>query len=156
MTREDAIEFARTVASEGLYYASNFGEYAAAMVLLYRLLEEVRPDLVSSACNPENSPVDERKTDEGIISRIEELERQIGCINARIENHSAWLGDLQEKCSSLKERMDNAAVWHKDVDVAQEELEKRIDDLYNTRERWVTLLDRLANRIEALEEWRRG
>ena len=156
MTREDAIEFARTVASEGLYYESNWAEYATAMGLLWGLLEEVRPDLVSSACNPENSPVDERKTDEGIISRIEELERQIGCINARIENHSAWLGGLQGSCNDLKRRMDNNAVWHKDVEVAQDDPDERIEDLSNEITRYEIRFERLVNRIEDLEKWRRG
>jgi len=67
MTREEAITFARMSANEGLYYASNCGEYATAMVLLYELLEDVRPDLVSCACKPENSPSVERTTDKGMF-----------------------------------------------------------------------------------------
>lgn len=76
MTREEAIAFARTSASEGVYYASNWGEYAKAMVLLYGLLEEVRPDLVSSACKPENSPFSERTVNKGnvIPSALNEAE----------------------------------------------------------------------------------
>ena len=107
-------------------------------------------------CKPENSPVDERKADEGIIGRIEELERQI-------KYFKGWVGDLQELCIDLKERMDNNAEWHKDVDVAQEDLEKRIDgvqeelgeridDLNNTIERYDIRLSRLVDRIEALEK----
>ena len=121
MTYEEAMGVAENLCKYGLVRSCSWETYAQALIAIYE-----------HTCKPENSPVDERKTDKGIIGRIEELERQIGCINARLENHGRWLGDLQGRCRGLKERMDNNAVWHKDVDVAQEDLEKRIDEL----EKW--------------------
>lgn len=62
---------------------------------------------------PENNPIEQEKTEKGTISQIEDLKRQIDCINSCLDSHVDCLSDLRRSCDDLENRTTALEKWRK-------------------------------------------
>lgn len=72
------------------------------------------------SCKPQNDPSDAPKTDEGVIGRIEKLEREIRFLKDDVEfkglrfnQFGKGLGEVQKDTEDLEDRVKSLEEWRK-------------------------------------------